>query len=203
MKKLIIVLFIVVMIMGCAKEQATTKFAKITFNVDQSQLAEEYICPDVGISFHPPKNWEQISSELLISVKDNLVTSKDTSNINIIPLNVFMDMEKSFTCFLSTFNNELPVSDTGENYLNEFRLINQDLKFNEGSFAHNKLDFHQLTFTKNNLVTIKLIAIINDQKIFMIDYVVPSKYYEEELRAIESSIGSIKKQKNEIGSTDS
>lgn len=191
MKKFVIVLFIVVMIMGCAKEQATTKFAEIIFNVDQSLLAEEYICSDVGISFHPPKNWEQISSELLISVKENLIASKDTYNINIVPLNVFMNMEKSFTCFLSTFDNELLARDTCENYINEFRMKNQELQFNEGSFAHNGLDFHQLTFTKDDFITIKLIAATNDQKIFMIDYIMPSKYYEEELRAIESSIGTI------------
>ena len=95
MKKFIIALFIVVMIIGCAKKQVNTNFADITFTVDQSLLSEEYICSDIGISFNPPKGWEQISSELLISVKENLITSKDTSYINIVPLNVFMNMEKS------------------------------------------------------------------------------------------------------------
>ena len=187
------------MIWGCTKEQATTKFAEISFNVDQSQLAEEYICSDTGISFHPPKNWEQISSELLISVKENLIASKDTSDINIVPLNVFMNMEKSFTCFLSTFDNELLTKDICDNYINEFRMKNQDLSINEGSYSHNGLDFHQFIFTKDDHITIKLITKVNNQKIIMIDYIVPSKNYEEELRAIESSIGSIKKQKNEIG----
>lgn len=195
MRNFIIVLFIVVMILGCAKEQATTKFAEIIFNVDQSLLAEEYICSDAGISFHPPKNWEQISSELLNSVKDNLVTSKDTSNIKIIPLNIFMNMKKSFTCFLSTFESELIADDLQENYLDEFRMINQDLSLNEGSFAHNGLDFHQFIFTKDEIITIKLITAKNEQKVFMIDYILPTRYYEEELRAIESSIGTIKKTK--------
>ncbi len=199
MNKLIIVLFIVIMIMGCAKEQATTKFAKITFNVDQSQLAEEYFCPDVGISFHPPKNWKQISLELLNSVKDNLVTSKDTSNINIIPLNVFMNMEKSFTCFLSTFDNELLARETIGNYINEFKMNSPDMKLNEGSFSHNSLDFHQFIFTKDDIITIKLIAAKNEHEVFMIDYILPTRYYEKEIRAIESSIGTIKKQKEEIG----
>ena len=195
MKKFIIVLFIVVMFLGCAKEKVTTKFAEIIFNVDQSLLEEEYICSDAGISFHPPKNWEQISSELLISVKENLITSKDTSDINIVPLNVFMNMEKSFTCFLSTFDNELLAKDTCDNYINEFRMKNQDLSINEGSFSHNGLDFHQFIFTKDDIITINLFVVIKDQKVIMIDYIIPSKYYEEALRAIESSIGSIKKQK--------
>ena len=193
MKKFVIVLFIVIMIMGCAKEHATTKFAEVIFNVDQSLLAEEYICSDVGISFHPPKNWEQISSELLISVKENLIASKDTSNISIVPLNVFMNMEKSFTCFLSTFDNDLLARDTCENYINEFRMKNQELQYNEGSFAHNDLDFHQFIFTKDDFITINLFILFKDQKVIMIDYIMPSKYYEEELKVIESSIGTIKK----------
>ena len=65
--------------------------------------------------------------------------------------------------------------------------------------SHNGLDFHQFIFTKDDYITIKLITEVSDQMIIMIDYIVPSKNYEEELRAIESSIGTIKKQKEEIG----
>ena len=193
MKKFVIVLFIFVLMLGCTKKQETTKFPEIAFNVDLTLLAEEYHCSEMEISLNPPKNWEQISSDLLISVKENLIASKDTSNINIVPLNVFMNMEKSFTCFLSTFDNELLARDTCENYINEFRMKNKELQFNEGSFAHNDLDFHQFIFTKDDFITINLFVVIKDQKVIMIDYIMPSKYYEEELRAIESSIGTIKK----------
>ena len=202
MKKIIFVIFIMAMILGCAKEKATIKSADISFAVNHSLLSEVYICSEIGISFYPPSNWKQISSELLIAIKKNINASAETTKFSIVPLNVFMDMEKSSTCFFSTFDNELPADDLKEGYLNELRVQNDDLIINEGSFVHNGLDFHQLTFTKDDLITIKLIATTKDQKVLMIDYILPTKYYEEELRTIESSIGTIKKTKNEIGLPD-
>ena len=54
MKKIILVSIIVVMVLGCAKEQATNaEFAEVTFSVDRSLLSAEYICSDIGISFYP------------------------------------------------------------------------------------------------------------------------------------------------------
>ncbi|MDA3813107.1 MAG: hypothetical protein PF570_02520 [Candidatus Cloacimonetes bacterium] len=199
MKKIMLVLFVVVMILGCTKEQATAEFADVTFSVDQSLLSEEYICSDIGISFYPPTGWERISSGLMTAITEKLKASQDTTGVTILPLDVFMDKEKSATCFISIFISEFPADETRKNYLNEIRIKNQDLSINEGTFAHNELDFYQLTFTKDDLITVKLIAANNEQKVFMIDYAVPSKYYEEELRTIESSIGTIKKTKNEIG----
>ncbi|MCK5051392.1 MAG: hypothetical protein KAS53_06630 [Candidatus Cloacimonetes bacterium] len=200
MKKIILVSFIVVMVLGCTKEQATNaEFAEITFSVDQFLLSEEYICSDIDISFYPPLGWKQISPILMSAIKEKLKASQDTTGVTILPLNVFIDKEKSFTCFISTFNSELLADDTRENYLSEIKIKNQDLSIIEGTFAHNGLNFHQLTFTKGDKITVKLIALNGEQKVFMIDYVVPSKYYEEELRTIESSIGTIKKTKNEIG----
>ncbi len=200
MKKILLVSFIVVMILSCTKEQANTaEFTEVTFSVDRSLLSNEYICSDVNISFYPPLGWEQISPVLMTAIKMKLKASQDTTGVTILPLNVFMDKEKSFTCFISIFNSEFPADETVENYLNEIRLKNIDLNITEGTFAHNGLDFHQLTFTKGDKITVKLIAINNEQKVFMIDYAVPSKYYEEELRTIESSIGTIKKTNSEIG----
>ena len=203
MKKIIFVSFIVAMVLGCTKEQATNaEFAEITFSVDLSLLSEEYICSDIGISLYPPLSWEQISPVLMTAIKEKLKASQDTSGVTILPLNVFMDKEKSFTCFISVFISEFPADKTLENYLNESRIKNQDLNINEGTFAHNGLGFHQLIFTKGDKITVKLIALNNEQKVFMVDYVVPFKYYEEELRTIESSIGTIKKTKDEIGLPD-
>ena len=58
MKKFVIVLLIFVLMLGCTKEHETTKFTEIAFNVDQTLLAEEYYCSEMGISLNPPKDWK-------------------------------------------------------------------------------------------------------------------------------------------------
>ncbi len=202
MKRIIIVLSVFIMIWGCAKEQEPTDLTEISFTVDRSLLSDEYICTNSKISFSPPINWKPISPQLLNLTKENVKASKDTAKVNILPLNVFMDMENSFTCFLSTFESELLADDILNYYSNELKTSNEDIQFNEGSFSHNGFDFHQFIFTKDEFITIKLIAEDGQQKNFMIDYILPAESYEELLRSIESSIGTINKTNNEIGLLD-
>ena len=190
--KVIVIILLIISLFGCAKEQATTQYAEVAFTVDYTLLSQEYISSETSISFNPPKNWKQVSSQLMISIKENTQTMRDSSNIIIEPVNVFLDNERSFTCFLSIIDNELSDDSIINKYIAEFKLKNQDLKINEGLFAHNDLNFHQLSFSKDDIVTIKLIAENSLNKTFMIDYILPLKFYEEELRSIESSIGTIK-----------
>jgi len=190
--KVIVIMVLVLSLVGCAKEQATTKFAEVTFAVDRTLLSQEYISSETGISFNPPKNWKQVSPQLMISIKENTQTMRDSSNIKIELIDVFMNNERSFTCWLSAINNELSDDSLIKGYIEEFKLINKDIKINQGLFSHNDVNFNQLLFSKDDLVTIKLIAENSMNKTFMIDYILPLKFYEEELRSIESSIGTIK-----------
>ena len=192
MKKIVTVLSIFIILMGCAKEQQQVDYTEVSFTVNRSLLSNEYISKEAEISFSPPINWKPISPQLLSSIKENVKASKDTADVAILPLNVFMDMESSFTCFLSIFNSSSRAEQTITYYLNELRTSNENYQTNEGSFSHNGFDFHQLIFTKDELITIKLIATNSEDKNFMIDYILPAKAYENELRSIESSIGTIK-----------
>lgn len=191
----VVLLILIINVLGCTKQQSAAKKDDITFKVDQTLLAEKHICSALGISFQPPLNWESISPDMLETIKNNIIASQDSAQINLIPITIFMNMEKSFTCFLSVLESELLLEDVQDNYLAEFRSIHQDLDLQEGSFSHNGLDFHQITFVKDDFISIKLISANNDQKTFMVEYLVPAKYYQEELHPIESSIGTIKKLK--------
>jgi len=190
MRNVGIILIIGFIVFGCVKEE--TKHADITFDVDEALLSSKNIFPDININFHPPINWEEIDHELLNTIQSKVSDAQDSTGIDPVPIKIFMDMERSCTCFVTTFKSSLLAKDIIENYLNDFRLVNHKIDLNEGSFSHNGIDFHQIVFNKEDFTSIKLIANVIDQKVFTIEYVVPTQYYEEELRSIESSIGSIK-----------
>ncbi|MBC8415915.1 MAG: hypothetical protein H8E11_05750 [Candidatus Cloacimonetes bacterium] len=63
----------------------------------------------------------------------------------------------------------------------------------EGSYLHNRFNIRQFIHVQDDQVTIKLICISDDEHIFMLDYILPSQFYEQNIRAIESSIGTINK----------
>jgi hypothetical protein len=190
-RNIVIILIIGLIAFGCIKEE--TKHADISFNVDETLLSSNITFPEVNLSFNPPSNWEEIDQEMLSIVQSKVIENQDSIVFNPLPIKIFMDMESSCTCFVSTFKSSLMAKDVIENYLNDFRLVNNEIELNEGSFSHNGIDFHQIVFNKEDFTSIKLIANTIDQKVFIIEYVVPTQYYEKELRSIESSIGTIKK----------
>ena len=188
----VVVLIAIITICGCVKEQADTKFAEVSFNIDRALLEEEVVFSELGISFNPPKGWESTSPNLLDSLKASFEFQNELPDLDIELNNAIMNLEKSFVCFVWIIKSDLLAEDIQNNYLDYFRNTNPDLQLNKGAFAHNKMDFRQITFVKDDFITIKLLTSSDDENVFMLDYVLPTRNYEEELRSIESSIGSIK-----------
>ena len=62
--KVIVIILLIICLFGCAKEQVTTQYDEVAFTVDHTLLSQEYICSETSISFKPPKNWKQVSSQL-------------------------------------------------------------------------------------------------------------------------------------------
>lgn len=186
MKYALLILIVLAILTGCVPKEDSTQFTKVSFQVNDSLLAEEFCCNDSELKFRPPLGWQEVNYETLESIKANAMALQDSLQINAIPLKIFIDQKKSFTCFVSTLS-----SDHVEGYISRFFEINKDLQINEAKFFHNGIDFHQLIFSKKGKVTIKLIS-VGIEKSFMIDYIVPVNLYEENLRIIESSIGTIK-----------
>ena len=188
----VVVLIAIITICGCVKDQAGTKFAEVSFNIDRALLEEEVVFSELGISFNPPKGWESTSPNLLDSLKASFEFQNELPDLDIELNNAIMNLEKSFVCFVWIIKSDLLAEDIQNNYLDFFRNTNPDLQLNEGAFAHNKMDFRQITFVKDDFITIKLLTSSDNENVFMLDYVLPTRNYEEELRSIESSIGSIK-----------
>lgn len=187
MKNIILVLFVITNLLSCTQKEKTTKFSNVTFEVNDSLLAEEFCCADLKLNFKPPLGWKEVNFETLESIKANALMSQDTLQISVVPLKIFINRELSFTCFVSSLNSNFI-----DDYITKFLELNNNLQINEAQFSHNVIDFHQLIFSKNGLITIKLIVKGSDNKSFMIDYIMPAKHYEENLHAVESSIGTIK-----------
>jgi len=186
MKYFIIILITLASLNACVQKKDTTQFTKVTFQVNDSLLAKEFCSSDSKLKFRPPLGWQEVNSETLESIKVNAKATQDSLQISVIPLKIFVDSKNSYTCFISTLNSEKV-----EEYITRFFEINNDLQINEAQFSHNDIDFHQLIFSKNGNVTIKLIS-LGAEISFMIDYIVPANLYKENLHSIESSIGTIK-----------
>ena len=191
--RIIIVLIFAFCLFCCSPE--TARQTEISFKIDDSLLAEPLHSSVSNLSFQPPLGWESLNAEMMDFIHDSLTVFPNFPDLNIRLQNVFFQQEKTLACFLWAFDSDLLPADIIGSFIAEFKTANPDIKINEGSFAHNQIDFKQLSYVNNNYVNVKLIAAINKRHVFMLDYVVPARCYEEELPSIESSIGSIKKLK--------
>jgi len=192
MKRIIPIIIVIITMLGCSNDH--TENAPISFKVNSDLLAEEFTFSEIGICFNPPKNWEAVNKAVLSDLQSKTMALQDTTGLVVKPVNIFMENSLS-VCVVSQFSSPLLVKDMQQNYIYNLQLENKDVKINEGSFAHNGIDFQQLTFNKSGNVNLKLLGKINNQVLFLVDYILPLKDYEKSLRTIESSIGSIRKEK--------
>ena len=93
----------------------------------------------------------------------------------------------------------MPATKIRDAYLTELFAGDIQGSVTEGSYLHNGFNIRQLIHVQDDQVTIKLICISDDEHNFMLDYIVPAQFYEQNIRAIESSIGTINKREDVDG----
>ena len=191
--KILIIVLISLFLLNCTKDKKKEELEMLVFNVDSLLIGEQYT--EIGISFYPPKEWNQISSDLMASIEQSLQEMEDSSSVEIILQNVFLNQKNSCICFLSTFQKTMPTVQIRDAYLTELFAGDIQGSITEASYLHNGFNIRQLIHVQDDQVTIKLICISDDEHIFMLDYIVPSQFYEQNIRAIESSIGTLIKNK--------
>ena len=191
--RILLIVVISIFLLNCTKDKKKEELETLVFNVDSLLIGEQYENPEIGISFCPPKEWNQISSGLMSSIEQSLQEMEDSSSVDIILQNVFLNQKNSSICFLSTFRDTMPAAEIRDAYLKELFAGDIQGSITEASYLHNGFNIRQLIHVQDDQVTIKLICISDDEHIFMLDYIVPSQFYEQNIRAIESSIGTINK----------
>ncbi len=194
--KILLIVLISIILLNCTKDKEREELETLVFNVDSLLIGEQYTNPEIGISFCPPKEWNQLSSDLMTSIEQSLQEMEDSSSVDIILQNVFLNQQNSCICFLSTFQKTMPATEIRNTYLTELYAGDIQGSVTEGSYLHNGFKIRQLIHVQDDQVTIKLICISDEEQIFMLDYIVPSQFYEQNIRSIESSIGTINKRED-------
>ena len=189
--RILLIVLISIVLLNCTKDKKKEEPETLIFNVDSLLIGERYTNEEIGISFCPPKEWGQISSDLMVSIEQSLQEMEDSSAVEIILQNIFLNQKNSCICFLSTFQKTMPAAQIRDAYLAEIYAGDIQGSITEGSYLHNGFNIRQLIHVQDDQVTIKLICISDDEHIFLLDYIVPSLFYEQNIRSIESSIGTL------------
>jgi len=177
------------------KQNDEAGLKQIQFNIDPNTLAGEVSDSVLKFLFKPPKDWKLIDEKLFKKVEDNNdIRLKQKGDIRIIPLYIFMD--DSLKCLLNIsqiqFNDK---GKTGGNKSAEYEkaLLNNfgKEKLKRAEFLKDDLPVIQYMLNDKGKVNFKILISNKAKELIQFDYVTDFGIYPKEIKAIESSIGSI------------
>ncbi len=186
--KYIIYLFAFALIISCSdsSEPETPQWVTLGFNVDENYLAAEIEDPELGISYRPIINFEeipQINSSLQASEGDFVQIHKlfkDPETQSIMSVNSIATMPDSLIYGLLE-NPSL--------YFNQDGIYSTAIA---SSFTFKEFKVIQLLLSNDAVINFKLFFIEGGKEKFQLDYIFQSQLFEEFPVALESSVGSTK-----------
>ena len=168
-------------------------YETLVFNVDETRLEPVVTDTVLKIAIAAPKNWKQIDDSMLTQVVNKLKSQLTLKDLQRVPRWIFLNESSRAMCVVSELNgveitpNEALLETLATAYRNQFpKATVQQTIFMKDAFR-----IHQLMVIAADFIHIKLICDAPETLIFEVDYHVPRNVYQTELRAIESSIGSI------------
>ncbi len=183
------------LLFSCGENEYTQQ-NEMTFKIDPNLLGEKFCCQELGFCFSPPRDCLPLPEVTVNQIKDSLKTSYPSVEfLTIEPIKFFFNQQTAFTCLISALP-ELAVADS--NFAKYQQALTQQFpaeQVKQAKFFYNGFDIYQTLIMTDSFIQFKLLIPQSAQLSFQIDYYVPRQFYIENIEAIESSIGSIKKSK--------
>ena len=179
---------------GCDSPNAQKQpYETLVFKVDETQLEPTVTDTTLRIKIAAPKDWKKIDDSMLTQVVDKLDTQLTPQELQIVPRWIFLNEGSQAMCVVSRLEgvditpDETLLKTLETAHRNQF----PNATVQQTIFMKDAFRIHQLMVIATDFVRIKLICDAPETLVFEVDYRVPRDVYQTELRAIESSIGSI------------
>lgn len=184
---------IVSSLMGCESPNSQKRtYETLVFNVDRTRLEPAITDTTLKLAISAPKGWKTLEDTMLAEVIDRLGDTL-SQGLQMTPRWIFLNEQSPAMCVVSRLEGgAVPPNDTLLKTLETaYRTQFPKATVQRTIFMKDAFRVHQLMVGTSDFVLIKLICNAPENPVFEIDYVVPNDFYKTELRAIESSIGSI------------
>jgi len=185
-------IFIIVIVSFCSRENNNTseKTPELIFEVDSTQIELTNYGQDLGIQFNTPKEWNLIPQSLFKEFSKQIATNfLEGNDFKAKPISIFLNQQNKSCLYISQFQN-LQDSTSVKKYKD---LIQRNFSPTKvGDFLKDDIIFTQYLIQNDAQINFKLLFFNSKNQLIQFDYIVPTNSYLSELKAIESSIGSIK-----------
>jgi hypothetical protein len=195
LKNSVIVILFPLLFLACGSKDDAHEIPEMEFFVNSELLGTSVRDSLLNVTFNPPLQWEPLRDDLFAEATRQLLSEQsDSDTISVTPEYIFLDDKQGSSLIVSTvqFRTGLASDNIGgyhaslkEHFGNEGVLYTVYVK--DGIY------FHQYLLQNHEMINFKLMTHETDNTMLQWDYVVPRYAYTIEVRAIESSIGSIKR----------
>ncbi len=195
MKHVMLLIALIVLISSCSTgkkvEQKEGVWEELEFTVDTTKLGDSARAG--GIAFRVPKGWVPLEGDMFETLVS--VAARDTSELGLAPVSAFRREGGGPLLLVSTFSKAV---DLGANFIpwagevaRVYRSQRGEAKFSEAWLSLGGVEALQIMGISESLVHLKII--LHADEPVSLDYTVPRATWADEARAVESSLGSIRK----------
>jgi hypothetical protein len=177
--------------------EANAAADELSFEVRADLLGATFVDSTAGISFAPPVSWQPLEPGVLLAAKARLEALTATQGESLVePVQAFVDPTTSTCCVLSRWGGPAAGDSTwkaaGLRTSQSMSARFQGAEIKESSFAYRGFRLRQYLVTTADQVMFKILAHRPGSAVIQLDYVAPKAAYAREVKAIESSIGSLR-----------
>lgn len=181
---------------GCSpeKDNKTAEPKEFTFKIDSLRLGPAITDSLLNLKFSPPSGWNTAPRDTFNKITASSGIQSRNAQIILQPRHIFIDENSTHMLSVTEVkfrSSERPFREkaaTYRSYLSK-KIKTGDLKM--GEFLKSGLHFVQFVIQQERQMDIRLLFENRNGKVIQFDYYAPLDQYENELPAIESSIGSI------------
>ncbi len=193
-----ILLGILLFAVSCANhEKDTGDEGEMQFTIDASLLGGQIADTVSHFSFQPPIRWNRIPEELFTEASRKIEANRDDDALfSALPLYIFIDSVYSSSLIVSMIRFAEENSDTSglmRLYGSILQNRSPESEIMYTDFIKDGIRFYQYLLRDDHTINFKLIASGRGDQLLQWDFIVPEAVYAYEIRAIESSIGTIRR----------
>lgn len=189
----LLVIIVLAILVSCSDNEKMPESEQLLFEINYELLSDSVQLTAYNLIFNPPKNWEPISKRLFDSLDQKIQNQQLSDSIKIIPLSVFFSESNQSILNVSAVNVQSSNLESMVDLFEQREIEKSGIQnFKRADFLKDNLSITQFLVEENNLIIFKLFIKTHQDKMVEFDFIVPKNNYAEEIKSIESSIGSIK-----------
>jgi hypothetical protein len=170
---------------GCSRENADNDTGPV-FNVQKEHLGETYTNASGSWSFKLPVGWSPLTTEEMDAFEEGIAPYIESYPYEFSIRNIYLSPRTGSFAYIAAL--PLPPGEAAEVIRKEGQDTYSSIAFD--TFPVYGIEVTQFRLSTPDLVDYRLIFQIKEMT-FQIDYVLPRSTLDEEIRKLESSIGTL------------